>query len=559
MIRYAVHHKKNIYFKRNESKRVRALCIQKNCPFCFYASWEDRFKCFQLKTMITKHRCNSKFKLRVVSQKWIQEKYEDKVRDDPCIGYVALKDLIETELGIHISTSMVRRAVRCIKKRINASFEEQFNRLRDYDQELLDSIPNTTMKIMTSRVVDDGPCMFQRIYCCFGAMKRGFLEGYRKIVGLDGCFLKGLLKGEILTAVGRDANNNMYPIAWAIVEIENTSSWAWFIELLKHDLEIDDTSPWTVISDQQKGLTNVIQTLLPQAEHRNCARHIHANWSKNHRGKYMKQLFWMCARSTCQSQLQEWLQELKKKDVAAKQDLENYPFKTWCKAFIRTSVKCDAVDNNMSEAFNRTLVGCRSKPIIPMLDDIQIQMMQRIAKKRDLAAKWKGRICPNIKKILNTNILRSSKWRVVFNGDDGYEVKKGKYQYKVKLEGDTCSCRSWELTGIPCQHAICAMFDQDKDPESYIDDCYSIAAFRRTYSYTLEPINGEMAWPRVEGEKIHPPAPKKMIGRPKKKRTREESEPPAGKLSRKGRVMTCSHCKQKGHQKHVCPTAPQGS
>ncbi|CAH9052492.1 unnamed protein product, partial [Cuscuta epithymum] len=291
LIKYAVHHKKNIFFKRNEPMRVRAQCIQENCPFSCYASWEERFKCFQVKSMQTKHLCNPKFKLRVVSEKWIEEKYEDKVRDDPCIGYVALKEHIEAELGIHVSFSMVRRAVRGIKKRINASFAEQFNRLRDYAQELLDSIPNSTIKIMTSTVVDDGPCFFQRFYCCFGPMKKGFLEGCRKIIGLDGCFLKGLLKGEILTAVGRDANNNMYPIAWAIVEIENTSSWSWFIELLKEDLQIVDTSPWTVISDQQKGLLNVIQTLLPQSEHRNCARHIHANWSKTHRGKYMKQLF----------------------------------------------------------------------------------------------------------------------------------------------------------------------------------------------------------------------------------------------------------------------------
>ncbi|CAH9088360.1 unnamed protein product, partial [Cuscuta europaea] len=380
------------------------------------------------------------------------------------------------------------------------------------------------MKILTTRTIPDGPCLFQRIYCCFGAMKRGFLDGCRKIIGLDGCFLKGLLKGEILTAVGRDANNNMYPIAWAVVEIENTSSWSWFLELLKEDLQIVDSSPWTVISDQQKGLINVIQALLPQAKHRNCARHIHANWSKEHRGTYMKKLFWMCARSTSQSQLQESLELLGKKDSKAREDIEKYPFKLWCKAFLRTSVKCDAVDNNMSEAFNRTLIGCRSKSIIPMLEDIRVGMMTRIAMKRQHAGRWKGNICPNVKKILNGNIMNSSKWRLVFNGDDGYEVKRGKYQYKVKLEGQTCSCRLWDLTGIPCSHAICAMFDCGKDPESYVDECYSLAAFKRTYAHTLEPINGETAWPNAGGEKIHPPLPKKMSGRPKKKRIREESE-----------------------------------
>nr|GLL33706.1 cell division cycle protein 27 homolog B isoform X2 [Ipomoea trifida] len=47
-------------------------------------------------------------------------------------------------------------------------------------------------------------------------MKRGFLDGCGPIIGLDGCFLKGVMKGELLAAVGRDLNNQMYPIAWTV-------------------------------------------------------------------------------------------------------------------------------------------------------------------------------------------------------------------------------------------------------------------------------------------------------------------------------------------------------
>lgn len=36
---------------------------------------------------------------------------------------------------------------------------------------------------------------------------------------------KGLCKGELLTAIGRDANNQMFPLAWAIVKIENKDNW----------------------------------------------------------------------------------------------------------------------------------------------------------------------------------------------------------------------------------------------------------------------------------------------------------------------------------------------
>ncbi|XP_031091039.1 uncharacterized protein LOC115996034 [Ipomoea triloba] len=38
-------------------------------------------------------------------------------------------------------------------------------------------------------------------------------------------------------------------------------------------------------------------------------------------------------------------------------------------------------------------------------------------------------------------------YAVDFNGDDGYEIKKGRQQFKVKLAGRSCSCRAWDLSG----------------------------------------------------------------------------------------------------------------
>jgi hypothetical protein len=38
------------------------------------------------------------------------------------------------------------------------------------------------------------------------------------IIGLDGCFLKGYYGGQILAAIGRDPNDQMLPIAFAVVE-----------------------------------------------------------------------------------------------------------------------------------------------------------------------------------------------------------------------------------------------------------------------------------------------------------------------------------------------------
>ncbi|MBA0613209.1 hypothetical protein Godav_013693 [Gossypium davidsonii] len=124
----------------------------------------------------------------------------------------------------------------------------------------------------------------------------------RPLIGLDGCFLKGSFKSEFLTDVGRDTNNQIFPIALSVVEVECTDSW---------------------------GLEIGISDILPRVEHRNCARHVFANWSRR-------------------------------------------------KAFFRTTSKSDIVYNNLCEAFKSTVVEARFKSIIRMLKDIRTKIMTRI-------------------------------------------------------------------------------------------------------------------------------------------------------------------------------------
>ncbi|GJT25663.1 hypothetical protein Tco_0895600 [Tanacetum coccineum] len=70
--------------------------------------------------------------------------------------------------------------------------------------------PDTTVKIDVYGEEDpESPTrLFRRIYVCLGALKRGFREGGRELLGLDGAFMRGQYPGQMLTAVGSvDANN----------------------------------------------------------------------------------------------------------------------------------------------------------------------------------------------------------------------------------------------------------------------------------------------------------------------------------------------------------------
>nr|GEV99380.1 calcium/proton exchanger [Tanacetum cinerariifolium] len=80
---------------------------------------------------------------------------------------------------------------------------------------------------------ESGHYYFKRIYVCFKGVKEGWLVGCRKVIGLGGCFLKYTCRRELLVAMGRDANNQMYPIAWAVVKVKNNDYWAILVHRTK--------------------------------------------------------------------------------------------------------------------------------------------------------------------------------------------------------------------------------------------------------------------------------------------------------------------------------------
>ena len=58
------------------------------------------------------------------------------------------------------------------------------------------------------------------MYVRFNAQNVGFLGGCRPFIILDGCHIKHRFGRQILSAIAKDENNNIFPIAMAVVEQE---------------------------------------------------------------------------------------------------------------------------------------------------------------------------------------------------------------------------------------------------------------------------------------------------------------------------------------------------
>ena len=238
---------------------------------------------------------------------------------------------------------------------IEGSLAEHYDRVWDYGGEIIRSNPGSTVKIIVEEC--DNGNYFKGFYVCFKALKDGWKLGCRPVIGLDGCFLKSICKGELLTAIGRDANNQVYPIAWAVYDIKNKKNWTQFINLLANDLELSEGAGLTLLSDQHKGLIEAVKDILPQAEHRQCARHVYANFKKKFNGLEYKRLFWCAAMSHVKAEFESHMLELKQISKDAYDHLIQRNPSSWCQAFFEKDRACEAVENGFCESFNKMILG----------------------------------------------------------------------------------------------------------------------------------------------------------------------------------------------------------
>ena len=306
-----------------------------------------------------------------------------------------------------------------------------------------------------------------------------------------------------------------------------------------------------------QGLVKAIQSVIPQAEHRQCARHIMDNWKRNSHDMELQRLFWKIARSYTEGEFTAHMLELKSYNPSAYDSLLKTNPKTWSRAFFRIGSCCNDNLNNLSESFNRTIRQARRKPLLDMLKDIRRQCMVRNEKRFVIADRLKTRFTKRAHAEIEKMIAGSQfceRWMARHNK---HQIKCGDMDVTVDMNTNTCGCRKWQMTGIPCIHAASVIIGKREKVEDYVVDWYTAHMWKLTYYDGIAPVQGKLLWPRVNRLGVLPPPWRRgNPGRPnnhaRRKSLFEASSSSATMLSREHRVMTCSNCQQEGHNKAGC-------
>jgi hypothetical protein len=219
VIKYGLKTHRNIQFIKSEDHRVRAKCAWPGCPWLIYGALSSRCSRFQIITYEDEHHCAPNRVNNLVSARVIAKRYEHFILANPTWKISSMQCTILKDFFAGVSISKCKAAKQIVMDKLFSGLREEYTKVFDYQLELLRSNPGSTIFVcLDPKIMDQN--IFQRFYVCFNAMKKGFRAGCRKVIGLDGCFFKGACQGELLCAIGRDANNQMYPVAWAVVEQE---------------------------------------------------------------------------------------------------------------------------------------------------------------------------------------------------------------------------------------------------------------------------------------------------------------------------------------------------
>ncbi|XP_024184621.1 uncharacterized protein LOC112189508 isoform X2 [Rosa chinensis] len=441
-------------FVKSDRVRVRVICKAENCPFELYASKMQHEDTIMIKTYNTEHNCARVLDNSMVRTPYLTEKFIDQIKLNPDWSTDSLAQTMSAKVQARVSIQQAYRTKKAALSILERSHAEQYSRVKDYTTELKRVDPNTTVDIKCDFNNPGHQPVFKRMYVCLGALKMGFKAGCRSLIGLDGCHLKSPYGGQLLSAVGVDANNSTWVVGYAMVEQECKDSWIWFLELLANDLDIkSDGAGWTFISDKQKGLLPAFEVVLPSAEHRFCVRHLWTNFNKKFPGKALKDQLWAIAKSTTLAYFTKEMVLMNQMEPGAYNYLTKpeRPAKHWSRSHFNTVLKCDILLNNLSESFNAFILPARVKPVISMFEEIRIKLMKRIHIRRDKMMKVQDPICPKPREILEKNKVKAATDCIPYgSGSPKIEVESiGGARYIVDIERRSCACRRWDLSGIP--------------------------------------------------------------------------------------------------------------
>ncbi len=292
--------------ERRDSSRDSWICADDGCPWRCRPSVVDDM--WVLSVLDGEHHCGGSGQRKFSSasrKEWLDRVVSRYLLVTNKTSPSEILNLLRVQFAEEID---YKRAQECRLRLLDGDIGRQrhsFQLLPAY-KELLESVsPAVHVELHRDRLH-----RFERIFICPSEAK-GSYALCRRLVIVDGTFLKARFVLTLLLAVGIDANGETLILAWAVVESENQDSWSWFLQHLRWAIPEISATASTLLSDRDKGLLTAERVLGPLVAVAWCCYHLKENFVQKS-GRAL-QPFWAIARAPTVPAYHEALQKLRDK------------------------------------------------------------------------------------------------------------------------------------------------------------------------------------------------------------------------------------------------------
>ncbi|KAK9273681.1 hypothetical protein L1049_018491 [Liquidambar formosana] len=536
---------------KNTKERIIAIYKRRNtnnCMWHVYATLQKINGYFYIRTLNNVHTCGAAVRTTKnsrMSSELVASLIRDKVRDKPLTRPTDVVYDFKVNYGLDITYHHAWWGVERAKNELFGHQSLSFDLLRWYKEETERTNPGSIIEID----YDSNTGHFKRVFVSFYACIYGFWY-CRPMLFLDGTFLKGRYKGNLLAATAKDGDQGLFPLAFTIVDSEDEDNWYWFLTHLSNVLSREDR-PITFVSNRHRSIVNAIPAVFPNSYHAYCLHHLKGNLRDKLSGcpnsfkEMIIKKFSDCAYAPSPASFHSKINQLRREcGDKVRTFLDNLLDENWANAYFMGQ-RYGEMWSNAAESFNSQIREARHFPIIKLIDAIRVLLMNQMTTRREISRNWPTVLYPKIDSRLEEEIRKGRTWIVRSSGQDIFEVQSYP-SVSVDIQRRTCSCYQWQINGFPCAHAAQALQKSGKNLLDYVERYFHTWCYFSAYSQSVFPIPtvGIQDYP-ASGCVIRPPSSKKQPGRPKKKRIPSKGE--------KVNQIRCGRCNKIGnHNKKTC-------
>ncbi|KAL2230549.1 UNVERIFIED_CONTAM: hypothetical protein Sindi_1649300 [Sesamum indicum] len=260
------------------------------------------------------------------------KKWEGHVKCNPSYGIKHVIQTVKDHTGYDIPYQKAWYSLKMAHEMVYGTWESSVQKLPKYLGALQKYNPRTIIEWQhKARDTSTSAYVIGYVFWAFKPCIEGF-QPCRNLISVDGTHLYTKYKHKMLIAAAMDGNQQVLPLAFAIVDEESHLSWKWFLRQLSRHI-IRGRRGICLISDRHAGITRAVREcpnfVPPNGMHRYCLRHVCSNFNSKYKNIVLKDLCWRAGSEYQIRKFKRIMEEIKSSSLEAFQWLDRIDKEKW--------------------------------------------------------------------------------------------------------------------------------------------------------------------------------------------------------------------------------------